>query len=86
MQAGGQRPHVRDAGNAVTRAAERTPRRRRRFRHRPLIREAAEEALRRTETPQQDSFADLVGVIRDGPHDLAEGHDDYLYGSRRRRP
>jgi predicted DNA-binding ribbon-helix-helix protein len=50
-----------------------------------LIREAAEEALRRTDTPQQDPLADLVGVIRDAPHDLAEGHDDYLYGSPRRR-
>ena len=51
-----------------------------------LIREAAEEALRRTEAPRPDPFADLVGVIRDAPADLAEGHDDYLYGSPRRRP
>jgi hypothetical protein len=50
-----------------------------------LIREAAEEAVRRTETPRQDPFADLVGVIRDAPTDLAEAHDHYLNGSPRRR-
>jgi predicted DNA-binding ribbon-helix-helix protein len=50
-----------------------------------LIREAAEEALRRPETLQEDPLADLVGVIRDAPPDLAEAHDHYLYGSPRRR-
>jgi len=50
-----------------------------------LIREAAEEALRGMELPQQDPFADLVGAIRDAPPDLAEGHDHYLYGTPPRR-
>jgi hypothetical protein len=50
-----------------------------------LLREAAEEALRRTETRVEDPFADLLGVIRDAPRDLAEAHDHYLYGSSRRR-
>jgi predicted DNA-binding ribbon-helix-helix protein len=49
-----------------------------------LIREAAEEAIRRTEPPQRDPLADLVGVIRDAPADLAEAHDHYLYGASRR--
>jgi hypothetical protein len=51
-----------------------------------LIREAAEEAVRRTECSRPDPLADLIGIIRDAPRDLAEGHDDYLYGSSRRRP
>jgi predicted DNA-binding ribbon-helix-helix protein len=51
-----------------------------------LIREAAEEVVRRTEGPLQDPLKDLIGVIRDAPRDLAEGHDGYLYGSPRRRP
>ena len=49
-----------------------------------LLREAAEDALRRS-SPAADPLADLIGVIRDAPPDLAEGHDRYLYGSKRSR-
>ena len=44
-----------------------------------LIREAAEEALRREQPRSADPLADLLGVIRDAPSDLAEHHDQYLY-------
>ena len=50
-----------------------------------LLREAAEEVLRRVSPAATDPLADLVGVIRDVPPDLAEGHDRYLYGSPRSR-
>jgi len=50
-----------------------------------LLREAAEEALLREQPDDRDPFADLIGVIRDAPRDLAERHDHYLYGVPRRR-
>lgn len=50
-----------------------------------FIREAAAHALRRAEPPAADPLADLIGVIRDAPPDLAERHDRYLYGSPRQR-
>jgi hypothetical protein len=50
-----------------------------------LLREAAEDALRRTSPITADPLSDLIGVIRDAPPDLAEGHDRYLYGSKRSR-
>ena len=50
-----------------------------------LLREAAEEALRRTRPRARDPLGDLIGVIRDAPPDLAEHHDHYLYGAPQRR-
>jgi hypothetical protein len=50
-----------------------------------LLREAAEDALRRAEPKTEDPLADLIGVIRDAPADLAENHDHYLYGMPRKR-
>ncbi|MGH7894093.1 MAG: hypothetical protein ACREQL_05445 [Candidatus Binatia bacterium] len=50
-----------------------------------LLREAAEDALRRDRPVAEDPLANLIGVIRDAPSDLAERHDHYLYGALRRR-
>jgi hypothetical protein len=50
-----------------------------------LIREAAEEAVRRSAASAGDPLGDLVGVVRDAPADLAEHHDHYLYGMPRSR-
>jgi len=50
-----------------------------------LLREAAEDALRRASPVSADPLADLIGVIRDAPPDLAEGHDRYLSGAPRAR-
>jgi hypothetical protein len=50
-----------------------------------LLREAAEEAVRRNRPEREDPFGELIGVIREAPPDLAEGHDDYLYGKPRRK-
>ena len=50
-----------------------------------LLREAAEEAVRRAEPRRDDPLRDLVGVIRDAPADLAEHHDRYLYDLHRKQ-
>jgi len=50
-----------------------------------LLREAAEEALRRPRAGSEDPLSELVGVIRDAPADLAEHHDHYLYEMPRKR-
>lgn len=50
-----------------------------------LLREAAEEAVRRARPADEDPLADLIGIIRGAPADLAEHHDRYLYGGRPRR-
>lgn len=50
-----------------------------------LLREAAEEAVRRATPRREDPLGDLIGVIRDAPADLAECHDHYLYGAPRPR-
>jgi hypothetical protein len=50
-----------------------------------LLREAAEEALRRPSAGSEDPLSELVGVIRDAPADLAEHHDHYLYEMPRKR-
>jgi len=50
-----------------------------------LLREAAEDALRRTRPRVHDPLGDLIGVIRDAPPDLAEHHDRYLYSATPRR-
>lgn len=50
-----------------------------------LLREAAEDAVRRSERAHEDPLGDLIGVVRDAPPDLAEGHDHYLYGAPRTR-
>jgi hypothetical protein len=50
-----------------------------------LLREAAEEALRRPDAGSEDPLGDLVGIIRDAPADLAEQHDHYLYATPRKR-
>ena len=49
-----------------------------------LLREAAEEVLRR-EADFVDPLADLIGSASDGPPDLATNHDEYLYGAARKR-
>ena len=48
-----------------------------------LIREAAEDALRRARPRDEDPLTGLIGIIRDAPPDLAERHDHYLYGPAR---
>ena len=50
-----------------------------------LLREAAEDALRRGAARVEDSFEGMIGVVRDAPPDLSVNHDQYLYGSRRKR-
>jgi hypothetical protein len=49
-----------------------------------LLREAAEEIVRREGRTTEDPFGGLVGAMRDAPPDLSENHDHYLYGSPRR--
>jgi hypothetical protein len=46
-----------------------------------LLREAAEEVVRRAQEPGPDPFEGLIGTIEQGPADLAENHDHYLYGA-----
>jgi hypothetical protein len=43
-----------------------------------LLREAAEEVVRRTPETWEDPLADLIGVVKEGPTDIAERHDAYL--------
>jgi hypothetical protein len=50
-----------------------------------LLREAAEEVVRREAADRQDPLEGLIGAVREGPKDLAANHDHYLYGARRRR-
>jgi len=50
-----------------------------------LLREAAEDALRRGRPAEADPFDDMIGSIRKAPRDLAEKHDHYLYGTPRSR-
>jgi len=50
-----------------------------------LLREAAEEAVRRNRPEPDDPLGELIGVIKEAPPDLAEGHDNYLYGSKPQR-
>ena len=48
-----------------------------------LLREAAEEIVRRAQRPGSDPFEGLIGTIAEAPADLAENHDHYLYGAMR---
>ncbi len=50
-----------------------------------IIREAAEETLRREDTREQDPLSGLIGVMKNAPADLSVNHDHYLYGSPRKR-
>ena len=50
-----------------------------------LLREGAEKILDGERPADRDPLADLVGVIRDAPPDLAERHDHYLHGTPARR-
>jgi hypothetical protein len=50
-----------------------------------LLRDAAEDVVRRTERTEDDPLRDVIGVVRDAPSDLSEAHDHYLYGMPRRR-
>lgn len=50
-----------------------------------LLRDAAAAALRNNNGDQHDPLAELVGIVREGPKDLATNHDYYLYGLPRRR-
>jgi len=31
-------------------------------------------------------YKDFIGCIKDGPGDMADNHDHYLYGAQKRRP
>ena len=59
--------------------------RRRRVSMAQLLREAAEEVLRRDAAERGDPLKDLIGVVDNDATDLSTNHDHYLYGARRRR-
>jgi len=50
-----------------------------------LLRDAAEEAVRRTAPGPADPLADLIGAAATGPRDLSSEHDHYLYGLPKKR-
>ncbi len=48
-----------------------------------LVREWIEEKAKQQLAPKnKNPLWDMVGIVRDAPSDMAERHDDYLYGSR----
>lgn len=51
-----------------------------------VVREALERLANESKAPEtskgRDPLLDLIGLIPDGPPDLAENHDKYLYGRR----
>ena len=50
-----------------------------------LLREGAEFVLREAATGVEDPMADLIGVVKGGPKDLSENHDEYLHPVRTRK-
>jgi hypothetical protein len=51
-----------------------------------LLREAAEEAVRKQALVSMDPLEGLIGAAQGEPTDLAEEHDRYLYGVDRDEP
>ena len=49
-----------------------------------LVREMVSERLGRRGF-RSTALADLAGLVKEGPADLGENHDYYLYGSRKKR-
>ena len=51
-----------------------------------LVREWVEEKARQLAAQKEkDALWDLAGIVRDAPPDMAERHDEYLYGTRSTR-
>ena len=46
-----------------------------------LIRQGVDQILRDV-SPEDDPLNDIIGLVKDGPTDLAENHDRYLAGWR----
>lgn len=52
------------------------------------VREALQRYLGEHVTTEDDPLERLIGLVpdSDGPDDVAENHDHYLYGARKKRP
>ena len=52
------------------------------------VREALRRYLGQTSSPAEDPLERLIGLVDDpdGPDDVAENHDHYLYGAPKERP
>lgn len=51
-----------------------------------LVREWIEEKARSQMSKKADDpLWEMVGIVRDAPSDMAEHHDEYLYGPRKRK-
>lgn len=51
-----------------------------------LVREWIEEKARSQMAKRaNDPLWDMVGIVRDAPSDMAEHHDEYLYGAHKRK-